>query len=80
MFEANSGTVKNEIERLREIEYKVAFEQYNDGTRNHYYFALQATQQHYVSQKTGIIWKYPFQNHTAIILLRTLIEALKSHA
>lgn len=28
MFEANSGTVKNEIERLREIEYKVALEQY----------------------------------------------------
>ena len=45
MIEANSEAAKNEMERLAELEYTVAFEKYYDGTMNHYYFTLHATQE-----------------------------------
>ncbi len=45
MFESNSEAVKNEIKRLAEIDYTVDFEHYNDGTMDHYYFVLYATQE-----------------------------------
>ena len=45
MFESNSEAVKNEIKRLAEIDYTVNFEHYNDGTMDHYYFVLYATQE-----------------------------------
>ena len=45
MIEAGSEVVKNEMDRLAELEYTVAFEKYYDGTMNHYYFTLHATQE-----------------------------------
>lgn len=45
MLEANSEAVKNERERLAELKYTVALETYYDGTMNHYYFSLHATQE-----------------------------------
>ena len=44
MFESNSEAVKDEIERLTEINYTVDFEHYNDGTMDHYYFVLCGTE------------------------------------
>lgn len=49
LFEATSETVKNEIERLAEIDYTVDFEHYNDGSMDHYYFVLYATQEQLIN-------------------------------
>lgn len=45
MIDANSEAAKYEMERLVELGYTVAFEKYYDGTMNHHYFTLHATQE-----------------------------------
>lgn len=60
MFESNSEAVKNEIERLTEMGYTVDFEHYNDGTMDHYYFVLCATQEQLINFARNDNYGYMF--------------------
>lgn len=60
MLESNSEAVKNEIERFDEIDYTVDFEHYNDGTMDHYYFILYATQEQLINFARNNNYGYMF--------------------
>lgn len=60
MLESDRKAVKNEIERFDEIDYTVGFKHYNDGTMNHYYFILYATQEQLINFSRNDNYGYMF--------------------